>query len=71
MIKPEYEPIDPIKESFISYPHLPKTELDKIIRTLYFKYYFRPGYLLKRIVRLKGAKDLINKSRAALSILRR
>lgn len=70
MIKPEYEAIDPIKESFISYPHLTKEQLDKIIRQLYTRFYFRPAYLIKRIRKLKSFPDLINKARAALSILR-
>lgn len=70
MIKPEYEAIDPIKESFISYPHLTKEKLDKIIRQLYRRYYFRPVYLLKRTRRLRSFKDLINKAKAALTILR-
>jgi radical SAM superfamily enzyme YgiQ (UPF0313 family) len=70
MIKQEYEPVDPMKESFISYPHLTKRQLDTIIRRLYYRYYFRPTYLLKRISKLRSFKDLLNKVRAALSILR-
>lgn len=70
MIKPEYEPIDPIKESFISYPHLTKKELDRIIRKIYFKYYFRIAYVWNKILRLKGMGDFLNKVKAALSILR-
>ena len=70
MIKEEYEAIDPIKESFISYPHLPKERLDRIIRQLYRRYYFRPAYLWKRLRKLEGLRDLVNKARAALSILR-
>jgi anaerobic magnesium-protoporphyrin IX monomethyl ester cyclase len=70
MIKPEYEAIDPIKESFISYPHLQKEQLDKIIRQLYRRFYFRPAYLFKWIRKLKNFNDLINKLKAALTILR-
>lgn len=70
MVKARYEAIDPIKESFISYPHLTKRQLDKIIRSLYIKYYFRPHYLWKKIIKLKGLKDLVNKVRAALTIFR-
>lgn len=70
MIKPEYEAIDPIKESFISYPHLPKERLDKIIRSLYFRFYFRPSYVWKRIRQLQSGRDFLNKLKAALSILR-
>jgi radical SAM superfamily enzyme YgiQ (UPF0313 family) len=70
MVKPEYEAIDPIKESFISYPHLTKEQLDKIIRQLYKRFYFRPSYLFKRTRKLNNFKDLINKLKAALTILR-
>ncbi|MEJ2705708.1 MAG: radical SAM protein [Sedimentisphaerales bacterium] len=70
MIKPEYEPIDPIKESFISYPHLTKEELDRIIRRLYLRYYFRPAYIWKRLRKVRGFRDLLDKARAACTILR-
>ena len=70
MIKPEYEAIDPIKESYISYPHLTKKQLDRIIKSLYVRFYFRPSYILKRLLRLRGWKDFFNKMKAALTILR-
>ncbi len=70
MIKPEYEAVDPIKESFISYPHLTKEQLDRIIRRLYIRFYFRPSYILKRLSKLKGFKDFLYKTKAALTILR-
>jgi len=70
MIKPDYEAIDPYKESFISYPHLTKKQMEKIIRKYYKKFYFRPSYIFKRIRKLESFKDLIHKSKAALTILR-
>ncbi len=70
MIKPEYEAVDPIKESFVSYPHLTKARLDKIIGQLYRRFYFRPAYLLKRIKNVNSLRDFINKFNAALTILR-
>lgn len=70
MIKDQYEPIDPMKESFISYPHLTKPELDKIIRRLYFRYYFRPSFIWKKVKELKSFSDLVNKFKTALTILR-
>ena len=70
MVKPEYEAIDPMKESFISYPHLTKAELDAIIRRLYIRFYFRPAYVWQRIKNLAGYKDFMNKVKAAISILR-
>lgn len=70
MIKPEYDAIDPMKESFISYPHLTKEELEEIIKKMYFRYYFRPAFIWKKMLRLKNFNDLINKFKTALTILR-
>lgn len=70
MIVDEYMPIDPIRESLISYPHLTKEEMEKIIKRAYRRFYFRPAYILKRLRRLKGTRDFINKSKAAFSILK-
>lgn len=70
MIVDEYVPVDPIKESLISYPHLTKGDMEAIIRRAYRHFYFRPRYILRRLCRLRGIKDFINKSRAAISILR-
>lgn len=70
MIKPEYDPIDPIKESFISYPHLTKNDLEKIIKQLYLRYYFRFGYIWKKISNLRNMTDLLNKIKTSLTILK-
>lgn len=70
MIVDEYVPIDPIRESLISYPHLTKDEMERIIKRAYRRFYFRPQYILKRLRRLSGIRDFINKSKAAISILR-
>ena len=70
MIVDEYVPIDPIRESLISYPHLTKEEMEEIIKRAYRRFYFRPGYILKRLRRLSGIRDFMNKSKAAFSILR-
>lgn len=70
MIKPEYDAIDPIKESFISYPHLTKGEIERIIRNMYFGFYFRPSFLWKKMLKLKNIGDLINKLKTAFTILR-
>lgn len=70
MIEPEYRAIDPIKQSFISYPHLPKADLERIIRRSYINFYYRPSYIWKRIRKLNGLSDLFNKAKAAISILR-
>jgi len=70
MIKPRYEAIDPIKQSFISYPHLTRDQLEKALRSMYRRFYFRPRYLWRRLRQVRGPRDMLNKVRAALSILR-
>ncbi len=70
MIEPEYRAIDPIKQSFISYPHLTKDDLERLIRKAYLKFYFRPSYIAKRLRRVKGMRDLWNKIKAAATIFR-
>ena len=69
MIKPEYEAVDPIKESFVSYPHLTKRHLEVIIKKLYFRYYFRPGYIFRKMFKIRNAADLANKLKTALKIM--
>jgi len=69
MVKPEYEAVDPMIESFISYPHLKKRELETIIRRLYFRFYFRPKYLYKRMKRIRTSRDLFNKIKVGRKIL--
>lgn len=71
MVTKEYVPIDPIKESLISYSHLSKKEMENIVRRAYFKFYFRPAYILKRMKKIKSFEDFKNKFRAARSILRK
>jgi len=70
MIEPEYRPIDPIKSSFVSFTHLPKNKIEKLLRKLYVGFYYRPSYIWKRLLKLKSPQDFYNKSKAALSILR-
>lgn len=70
MIEPEYRAIDPIKQSFISYPHLTKADLERIIKKAYIQFYYRPKYIWKRLRKIKGLSDFINKVKAAISILR-
>lgn len=70
MIKPQYEAIDPMRESFISYPHLSKEELDRTVRRLYRRYYMRPGYIIKRLAKIRSPRDLLEKSKAAISVLK-
>jgi anaerobic magnesium-protoporphyrin IX monomethyl ester cyclase len=67
MIVPEYQAIDPMRESLISYPHLTNVEMESIIKQLYIRYYFRPSYLVKRLKKIKGFSDLGNKIKTAVN----
>lgn len=71
MIMPEYQAIDPMKKSFISYPHLTNKDLENILKRLYRRYYLRPSYLLKRLKRIKGYSDLFNKIKTAVNFFTR
>lgn len=69
MIEAEYKAIDPIRQSFISYDHLSKDELETAVRKAYRKFYFRPGYIYKRLRKIRSLHDLYNKVKAAVSII--
>lgn len=66
----EYQPIDPIRSSQISYPHLTKEELDEIIRNAYKEFYFRPKYVFKQLLEIRSFGDLVNKMKVALKIFK-
>ena len=63
----EYVPVDSAKESIISYPHLPKKKLEKLIAYAYLSYYLNPRYLLRQSLRVRSARDFANKFSAALA----
>jgi len=70
MIAPEYRAIDPIRQSFISYPHLTGDQLEKIAKRAYRRFYFRPKYIWKKLRKVNSLTDLCDKAKAALSILK-
>lgn len=67
----DYVPVDPSKSAIISYPHLKKDKLEKLIANAYMSFYFSPQYLLKQIFKLKGIKDFRNKLKTAISLIKR
>jgi len=50
--------------------NLLRAELLSLLKNAYRSFYFRPGYILKRIFQLKSPKDLFQKSLAALKLLK-
>lgn len=69
-VNPEYIPVDPIKKSSVTYEHLPKEKIEKLLRKFYFQFYYRPGYIWKKIRKIKSPTDFYNKARAALTLFR-
>jgi anaerobic magnesium-protoporphyrin IX monomethyl ester cyclase len=49
---------------------LSKEELSLLMKKAYRSFYFRPGYVLKRILEVRSPKELIIKTRAALNLLK-
>jgi radical SAM superfamily enzyme YgiQ (UPF0313 family) len=70
MITPDYVPIDPAKDSLISYPHLSKDRLEYWASRAYREFYFRPSYILKQLADIESFSDLKNKIGAAVGVLK-
>ena len=69
MTVPEYVPIDPSKESLISYPHLSKEKLEKLLWESKRKFYLRPSYILKSILHEKSLQGLLTKGKVSIKYL--
>jgi len=67
----DYVSVDPAKSAIISYPHLTKEKLEKLVSYAYLSFYFHPRYLLKQLFRIRGIKDLNNKIKTAFSLIQR
>ena len=66
----EYKPIDPGADSLISYPHLSREELIKSVKNIYKVHYFNPKYLFKQFIRLRSFKELKNKTKVGVEMLK-
>ncbi|MDH4129863.1 MAG: B12-binding domain-containing radical SAM protein [Spirochaetota bacterium] len=64
----DYQPLDPIRNAQISYPHLTKEELEEIIKNAYKEFYFRPKYMFKQLLEIRSFNELVNKLKVALKI---
>ena len=67
----EYRPVDPAKESIISYPHLSKERLEWHVSHAYLSHYFNPKYLLREIFKLRDYRDFKNKFSTAIKLIKR
>ena len=61
-----YVPVDPAKNAIISYPHLSKAKLERLISYAYLTYYFNPRYIFRQLLKIKDLRDLKNKFTTAL-----
>lgn len=71
LIGGEYTPVDPSKEAIISYPHLHKEKLDKLLSEAYRKYYFNVKYITKQLFSINSIRDLSRKADAAVKLYKR
>lgn len=67
----DYVPVDPSKKAIISYPHLKKDRLERLIAGAYLSFYFNPRYILKQILKLKSIRDFWNKFKTTISLIKR
>lgn len=61
----DYVPVDPAKNSIISYPHLSKQRLEQLISWSYLSFYFNPRYLIRQLLKVRSPKDFFNKAATA------
>jgi len=71
MVYGDYVPTDPSKDAIISYPHLSKERLEKIISDAHLNFYFAPRYLFRQLLRVKNFPDLLNKIKTAFNFIKR
>jgi radical SAM superfamily enzyme YgiQ (UPF0313 family) len=50
----EYRPVDVQKQSLISYPHLPASEMEKAIRQANLRFFLSPRFVLKSIIKFRS-----------------
>ena len=67
----DYVPVDPARNAIISYPHLSKAKLERLVSYAYLTYYFNPHYLLRQLVKIRNPRDFWNKFSTALRFFRK
>lgn len=71
MVYGDYVPVDPSRNAIISYPHLSKQKLERLVSYAYFSFYFNPRYMLRQILSVRSFNDLVNKIKTALRFIKR
>jgi radical SAM superfamily enzyme YgiQ (UPF0313 family) len=67
----DYIPVDPAKNSIISYPHLPKERLEQILAHAYRSHYLHPRTLWRELCKVKSLSDFADKCATGARFLRR
>ena len=55
---------------FVWEKELSREELFSLFKKAYRSFYLRPGYIFKKILQIKSAKELFTKAKTAFGILR-
>jgi radical SAM superfamily enzyme YgiQ (UPF0313 family) len=67
----DYVPVDPAKNSIISYPHLPKKRLEELVAQAYRSHYLHPKTLWREFRKTKNLSDLRDKFVTGLRFIHR
>jgi radical SAM superfamily enzyme YgiQ (UPF0313 family) len=59
LLTPDYLPVDVQKESTIRYPHLGRNDLEREVKLANIKFFFRPKFIIKNLIKIKQPKVLI------------
>ena len=70
MVYGDYVPVDPSKTAIISYPHLSKRQLERLVSYAYFSFYFDPRYMFRQLLSVKDFNDFKNKVKTALKFIK-
>ena len=67
----DYVPVDPARNSIISYPHLPKERLEQLVSRAYRRHYLHPRTLWREFRKVRDLADLRDKLVTGFKFVRR
>jgi radical SAM superfamily enzyme YgiQ (UPF0313 family) len=68
MTTPDWVGTDPYKNGILNLPNMSQKKLQKMVSWCYKSYYLRPGYVLKRIYRLRSFGEFVEDIKAAIRL---
>lgn len=60
LIAKRWSDFDPVSNAVVQYPGLGKREIESAIRTAYRRFYLRPSYMAKRLIKVRSLAELRN-----------